>query len=369
MKIVHIFWGLTYGGIETMLVNIANQQVKQGAAVDVVIINDYAEPDLLRRFQPEVGVWRINRHVHTHGLGFIRRINKVLTEVNPDVIHLHGCEIRNFISGKVARKAKIVATLHAIPTGDVGMRWRWGNILQKMATRSTGNVWAINRMDQVYSISKTVSDLLKEQYGISSLVVHNGINTSAFVQRECRLPISAFRIVQVSRLNHEVKGQDLLLEAVSRLKEKYHAEVQLTFIGDGPSETYLKEMVNRMGLRDQVTFLGAKKQDEIAACLCDYDLFVQPSRNEGFGLTVAEAMASNVPVLVSEGQGPAEVTCADTYGWTFRNGSSEDLARQLLYIMKHYDEALSKTPKARQHVIANYDVAATAKKYLEAYKK
>ena len=57
-----------------------------------------------------------------------------------------------------------------------------------------------------------------------------------------------------------------------------------------------------------VRFLGKQTQDYVAAHLTDYDLFVQPSRWEGFGLTVAEAMAAGVPVLVSEGQGPAEVT-------------------------------------------------------------
>ena len=54
-------------------------------------------------------------------------------------------------------------------------------------------------------------------------------------------------------------------------------------------------------------FLVKQTQDYVAAHLTDYDLFVQPSRWEGFGLTVAEAMAAGVPVLVSEGQGPAEV--------------------------------------------------------------
>ena len=47
MKVVHINWGLTYGGIETMLVNIANSQVENGAEVHICIIKDlYKEEEL-----------------------------------------------------------------------------------------------------------------------------------------------------------------------------------------------------------------------------------------------------------------------------------------------------------------------------------
>lgn len=47
MRIAHVFWGLSYGGIETMLVNIANAQVKLGADVHIVVINDLMEKSLV----------------------------------------------------------------------------------------------------------------------------------------------------------------------------------------------------------------------------------------------------------------------------------------------------------------------------------
>ena len=54
MNVVHIFWGLGFGGIETMLVNIANAQVKSGAKVSIIIINDLCEESLLQLLYPEV---------------------------------------------------------------------------------------------------------------------------------------------------------------------------------------------------------------------------------------------------------------------------------------------------------------------------
>ena len=98
-------------------------------------------------------------------------------------------------------------------------------------------------------------------------------------------------------------------------------------------------------------------------------MFVQPSRWEGFGLTVAEAMAAKVPVLVSEGQGSAEVTCGNKFGWTFENGNSNDLAEKIKYLYDNYDEAMDKANSALNYVQNTYDVSVTARKYLDNYTK
>ena len=118
------------------------------------------------------------------------------------------------------------------------------------------------------------------------------------------------RIVMVSKLNHEKKGQDLLIKAAVGLKGLVHVDL----IGDGSSREYLQQLIQELYVEELISLLGTKSQPYITAHLADYDLFVQPSRWEGFGLTVAEAMAAKVPVLVSAGQGLAEVTCGDKFG-------------------------------------------------------
>lgn len=141
----------------------------------------------------------------------------------------------------------------------------------------------------------------------------------------------------------------------------------MTFIGDGESMQYLQQLTRQLGVDDHVHFLGKQSQDYIAHHLKDYDLFVQPSRREGFGLTVAEAMATKVPVLVSSGQGPAEVTENDRFGWVFENGDERDLADKVKYISEHYADAVRKTDDACRHVREHYDVSVTARRYMELY--
>lgn len=364
MKVTHIVWSLTLGGIETMLVNIANAQQALVTEVSVVIVNDLYDESLLRAFNPGIEIVFLHRKRHSKNPWFIVKCQQVLKRLNPDVIHLHHSRLFGILLGRrLSREACV--TLHALPTGSVRRGGWLSKIFPIINVLQPGNVGYIDQVPCVFAISEAVQEALQKKYGVSSVVVNNGIITSNFHIRPLRPAQQPLRIVQVSRLDHDKKGQDLLIEATARMKGMFAVD----FIGDGNSLEYLQSLTERLGVSSNVRFLGKQTQAYIAENLCQYDLFVQPSRYEGFGLTVAEAMAAQVPVLVSAGQGPAEVTCGDTYGWTFENGSVDDLVRVLTYIQAHYQEALDKVQQARRYVIATYDVSVTAKKYLEEYKK
>ena len=121
-------------------------------------------------------------------------------------------------------------------------------------------------------------------------------------------------------------------------------------------------------LEKYVTFEGNKTQDYLSEHLCDYDVAIQPSTHEGFGLTVAEAIAAKVPVLVSDIEGPMEIIDNGRYGMFFKKGDIVDLADKLEIILKRgYDYSM--IDPAYDYVKECYDVSITAKKYIEEYKK
>ena len=360
MKVVHINWGLTYGGIETMLVNIANSQVENGAEVHVCIINELYKDELINSFSGNVKLHFLHRKFKSKGIGFIFKLNKLLMQLQPDAIHLHGSRLYTFLWRKnLCRLASV--TLHDLPHGSLRRGGLSGRIFPFLF--DSGNLYHIDNVPRVFAISEAVKDELWKNYGIKSTVVCNGILTRNFALRRERKPGNPFRIVMVSRLEHEKKGQDLLIEAAAKLKGIVHVDL----IGEGSSREYLEYLVKKLHAESIVSFLGVKPQPYIAEHLADYDLFVQPSRWEGFGLTVAEAMAAKVPVLVTAGQGPAEVTCGDKFGWTFENGNVDDLTTKIRYILEHYNEAMNKAESALCHVRNTYDVSVTARKYLDLY--
>lgn len=364
MKVTHIFWSLGFGGIETMLVNIANEQAEAGAEVSIIIINDWLEKSLVEGLSRYVNLVCLNRKLHSHSLSFIRQLNCALDRLHPDVVHLHSSGLIRLLRKKYSRVA--CSTLHALPIGSV-RRGRLMNLVPfaHMTLYKSSNVVNIDEVPQVFAISSSVQQALRDEYGVESTVVCNGIVTSRFAARPGRMPDEQLRIVMVSRLEHDKKGQDLLIRAVAALQ----GMVTVDFIGIGSSMEYLKQLTVELHAEEYIRFLGKQTQDYVAAHLADYDLFVQPSRWEGFGLTVAEAMASVVPVLVSEGQGPAEVTQGDRYGWLFANGDAEDLRRKIVFIREHYGEAIMKAGKAKDYVRSTYDVSVTARSYLREYEK
>lgn len=364
MTVAHIFWGLGYGGIETMLVNIANAQVKLGAEVHIIVINKLMEQSLVDNLDKRVHFHCLGRPLKTKNLWFIVKLNMMLRKIAPDVIHLHGSQFYTIIFGRKQR-SRVCATLHDLPSGKVRRAMSIARLFPILNFHIPGNVCCIDLVPKVFAISMSVQKELLDRYGVKSIVVKNGILTEKFQQRGNELLADGrpMRIVCVSRLEHEKKGQDLLIEVVTKMKGK----VDVTLIGDGSSREYLENFANQTEWGGYIHFLGKKPQEYIEGHLKDYDVFVQASRYEGFGLTVVEAMAAKLPVLVSSGQGPAEVTEDEHYGWVFDNGNIDDLASKLEYIRTHYEEALVKTKKAYGHVIKRYDVSVTAKAYLDNY--
>lgn len=365
MKIVHVFWSLTFGGIETMLVNIANAQAKLGANVYVMIINDAWDESLLKTIHSDIHKVFIHRKYRSKGISFIFKYNKLLRQLCPDIIHLHDPHLYGIIFNQHL-KEKTCVTLHDTPYGRVCSSHIVRSLFPFCDFKLNGNVAYLDCIHPTFSISNSVAHRLRKIYNIESTVVNNGIITSDFKTRNSADTCAeCLRLVQVSRLEHQKKGQDLIIKAVAEM----NGEVEIDFIGVGSSINYLKSLVTELGINNHVHFLGKKSQEYIKNNLYKYDLFVQPSRYEGFGLTVAEAMAAQVPVLVSSGQGPTEITCGNKYGWTFENGNINDLICKLHYIHNNYNIALKKAIQARLYVREKYDVSVTANKYIVEYKK
>lgn len=341
MKIVHVVWGMKTGGVETMLVNIINEQVKS-ADVSLFVINDFIEQSLIEKISPKCKIKFLNRKPGDKNPLKIIKLNYWICRYRPDIIHVHSQNVSKLIFGSW----NIVRTVH-----------------------NTTNVpEEYPRMKALYAISETVADEVK-QLGFSNIIIiPNGIAVREIKQKQTTNHPRNYKIVQVGRFNIEQKGQDLVISALAELLKRGVRNFHLYLIGQGRDEDLLRQQIQSLELEDYVTFEGLKTQDYIYNHLCDYDLFVQPSRYEGFGITVAEAMSAKVPVLVSNIEGPMEIIESGKYGMCFECQNISDLAEKLEIILKGgYDYSL--IDKAYQHVCDQYDVKVTAQLYLEEYKK
>lgn len=345
MNIIHITFGFGLGGIETMLHNIANEQVKLGHEVHIVVINDIVNEELKHTLDNRVKFHCLNRKVGSKNPLFIISLNVLLIANHPDVIHLHYSSIARYILLGGLKK-KLCVTQH--------------DVCNKQ------NSEYLHLSKKVFAISNIVKEDIKKWTGLDSEVVLNGIK-SDLIKTKYKKAHDKFRIVQVSRLMHKKKGQHILMEAVNKLVEKGYTNISLDFIGDGESMDYLKILARKLRIEEYVHFLGAKEQSYIFEHLREYDLYVQPSIYEGFGLTIVEAMVAKVPVLVSENQGPLEIIGYGKYGYSFKSQDSTDCAYKIELFLNHQNEN-NKITFAYDRALALYNVKNTAKQYLDLYK-
>lgn len=341
MKIAHVVWSMLTGGIETMLVNIINEQVKT-ENVSLYIINDIWYEPLLNQLSDKCIVKLCGRRKGgLNPIPFVK-LNYWLWKQAPDIVHVHSYRL----SDVILNRRHMVRTIHS--------------------TRNNSREYS--RMKALYSISESVRQSTLSQ-GYDSVVIENGINYSNFIQKQNHSKRKIWQFVQVGRLNINEKGQDILIKAVKELVRNHgNKNFHVTFIGEGESRNVLEQMTKENNISQYVSFVGRKNQSWLYEHLSDYDCFVMPSRFEGFGLTVAEAMAAKLPILVSNIEGPMEIINHGKYGMSFTNGDHIDLANKMQQIINGgYD--YSKIDMACEWVRKKYDISETARNYIEEYKR
>lgn len=150
------------------------------------------------------------------------------------------------------------------------------------------------------------------------------------------VPENAKIILTIGRLISQ-KGHSVLLDAAPKIiaKEK---DVYFLIAGDGRLEKELKEKAEKLGIANEVKFLGARK--DTPELLAASDIFVFPSIWEGQGMILFEAFFSKIPIVASNVGGIPDVVIDGETGVLAKPSDADDLADKLLMALK--DQEMSK---------------------------
>ena len=227
------------------------------------------------------------------------------------------------------------------------------------------------RFCRVFAISEAVRADLARRGFPGSVVVLNGIDFAAFTRKTTYTDYqSGFRLVQISRLLHSHKGQDVALRAMHHL---VHAQgchhLHLSLVGEGPSQEFLEDLARELNLEAHVSFLGSRDRAWVMAELHTFDVLLQPSRLEGFGLTLLEGIAAGLPVVASDVEGPAEILRDLPTGLLCPPGDAAALAAQLQVVFGRYRAGQLAVGASAAHAVAEsrFSVHQTAANYLRLY--
>lgn len=198
----------------------------------------------------------------------------------------------------------------------------------------------VNRCDLVFTPTETMKGYLLQSGAESKIeILPTGLEDEYFdlngnESKEIRntyIGDNKYLFCTVSRLSKE-KNLHFFIDGLLELKNKIGDCFNTMVICDGPLKKELEERVQRLGLHNNVTFIGKvdnkKIKDYYGAC----DLFLFSSKSETQGIVLLEAMASKLPVVAVKASGVMDVVKNDVNGY-MTTENKEDWAKRILDII------------------------------------
>ncbi len=139
------------------------------------------------------------------------------------------------------------------------------------------------------------------------------------------------------------KGVDLLLDALALLREQ---DWMMKIVGGGPMKKAWMDRAKCRGLHDRIQFLPVMSNNAALEVLADSDLFILPSRFDGWGVVVNEALQRGVPVICSDRCGASDLLKASWRGETFISESIPDLGN----VLRRWISCGKRTPERTQRI-------------------
>lgn len=164
-------------------------------------------------------------------------------------------------------------------------------------------------------------------------------------------------LVTTSRLVHK-NAVDDVIRALPHLPENVHFFI----LGTGPDETKLREIAQDLHIEERVHFAGHVGHDDMPAYLKACDIFIRPSRSEGFGASFAEAMAAGLPVIATQEGGLSDFLFDEKRnpdkpitGWAVDKDSPKEIADAVKDIMSRPEKVRAVVATAKEMVREKYD--------------
>lgn len=186
-------------------------------------------------------------------------------------------------------------------------------------------------------ISRFTEEAMRQVQGVSSRAMHLLPCALDPEMEEGEEPgvRSGLRLLTVARLVavEGYKGVDRVIQALPKVAEQVPG-VQYDVVGDGNDRPRLEALARECGVADRVFFRGRVSEAELVERYCEADVFVMPSRSEGFGIVYLEAMRYGSPVIAALEGGAPEVVVDGETGFLVGYDDVDALADRLALLLR-----------------------------------
>ncbi len=280
-------------------------------------------------------------HFQPYELALSSKLVAIVERYGLDILHVHYAIPHAYAAYMAKQMLKekgieipIVTTLHGTDITLVG-----SHPFYKPAVE-----FSINNSDVVTAVSESLRKDTLRLFDIKKeiKVIYNFIDFDKYpsiddvdCERNTLAKDNERIIVHVSNFRPVKRIKDVIT-IFAKIQEKLPSK--LLMVGDGPDREQADLLSKKLGVRDQILFLG--NSNEVNKILCYADLFLLPSETESFGLAALEAMAAKTPVISSNSGGLPEVNINGKTGFLSNVGDTEDMAKNAIYILENKERLM-----------------------------
>jgi glycosyltransferase involved in cell wall biosynthesis len=323
LRICQFLTDLAPAGVERCVYELATRLDRNRFDVHVAGLRDGTMADDLRRAGVDTTVLDVR---HKLDVDRFRSAVDFLRAGRFDILHTHlfHADVLGLLASLSAGRLPVVHTVHLAERRFRPWRFCWYRLSRR---HHQGFIAVTDEARRVHHLRTGVAmDRIE--------VIHNGVD----VHRIAPDPVARRQLRQqwgvdethcvmgfVAPLDKQ-EGLDVLLETMRWLNERKPTP-RLVIAGVGPMREELLQFIHRDPAGRLVRYVGPAR--EVPTLLAAMDMLVLPTRQEGFGLIAAEAMAASLPVVASKVTGPAELVEHDRTGLLIRPESPWALARAI----------------------------------------
>ena len=359
----------TVGGSGIVATQLAIEIAKKGHEVHLI---SYDTPFLLRTYRhPNITLdlvdilsYPLFRDIGApYTILAASKLVQIAKKTDIDILHVHYAipvGVSAYLTKQITN-TPVAFTAHGSDIHTLGIDQAYNPIISHV----------FNNVDGLSTVSQYMKKEMEEKFSSEAEieVFYNPIDVNKYKRMDTEL--CDFRIKHEKNFVHvsnfrPVKNGPFIVEAFAEVV-KEHPDLGLIMVGEGPERKKCEELANKLGIADHVIFQGVRVAlTSIYNCAT---ALISASTNESFGLTLAEAMACEAPVIAPNVGGIPEVIDHEKNGFIYDLGDKNALVNYMRQLLDDEDLTRKFGQNGREKVIKEFESSMIADRYIEWYKK
>lgn len=357
-RICFIVTTLDFGGAEVQVVELATRLVQRHWEVMILSLT-HSNALEKRAVAAGIEVTSLGIRKTTPNPLFLLRLNTIVSEWKPDLLHSHmfHANLLSRLYRLRKRSIPLISTIHNIFEG-------------KSLSQSNRRCMAYRMTDPLSDLTTIISRAAYQRYAANKVVsldkflhIPNGIDTDVFCplddtvlnENKTDHTRAGFVWLTIGSIEKQ-KDYPNLIQAFKKVL-KLSSDVQLQIVGEGSLLNEMKSLSCREGIHQQIEWLGRRQRSEILDLMRKADAFVIASQWEGLPMVLLEAAACGLPIVATDVGGNNEVVVDNRTGWIVTPRRPHLLARAMLELMRMPVSQRREVGMAgRNYVIRHFDI-------------